>query len=290
MVPGGVPGGYPVPWVRSIRCSFSGPLMNIYNIWIYGKLIYVGGLYMDNLINDCEELNRININDIEDYIELFCDNHNINIQDIRPQQWTAIISYIGNNYIKPNNIIYINLDRIPYKRYNYFVIDQLLDIYISLCNIYSQSITILGFAKLSCIDTDIIYQWKNDSSKNIMFINSNGTICNNTDLINSSPDNRVRQLTIKPIDIYKKLLLNIEQNLNDMVIDNKRRGVGPIVRFNKFYETHSTPGRDHGKQQLNTSDLALQLGIDSKLLEIQEKKTAAGVLPGRVPGVSGKNK
>ena len=245
---------------------------------------------MDNLINDCIELNKINIHDIENYIDIFCMDHDIDKSDIRPQQWTAIITYIGESYIRPNNIIYINLDRIPYKRYNYFVIDRLLDIYISLCNIYSQSINILGFAKLSCIDTDIIYQWKNDNNKNIMFINSNGTICNNTDLMNSSPDNRVRQLTIRPIDIYKKLILNIEQNINDMVIDGRRRGVGPIVRFNKFYETHSTGGRDHGRQQLDNTELALQLGIDSKLLAIQEKKPGSGAIPGRVPGVRGKNK
>ena len=245
---------------------------------------------MNSLINDCIELNKININDIENYIDIFCTDHNIDIQDIRPQQWTAIISFIGDNYIRPNNIIYISLDRIPYKRYNYFVINQLLDIYISLCNIYSQSITILGFSKLSCIDTDVIYQWKNDNNKNIMFINSDGTICNNTDLINSSIDNRVRQLTIRPIDIYKKLIENIEQNINDMVIDGRRRGVGPIVRFNKFYETHSTGGRDHDKPPLNSNDLALQLGIDTKLLELQDKKPGAGIVSGSASGSIGKNK
>ena len=108
--------------------------------------------------------------------------------------------------------------------------------------------------------------------------------------MNSSPDNRVRQLTIRPNEIYKKLLLNIEQNINDMVIDGRRRGVGPIVRFNKFYETHSPGARDQGKQVINTSDLALQLGIDTKLLEISEKKPGAGAIPDRVPGVRGKNK
>ena len=75
-----------------------------------------------------------------------------------------------------------------------------------------------------------------------------------------------------------------------MVIDGRRRGVGPIVRFNKFYETHSTAARDHGRQQLDNTELALQLGIDSKLLAIQEKKPGAGVLPDMVPGVRGKNK
>lgn len=245
---------------------------------------------MDNLINDCIELNKINIHDIENYIDIFCMDHDINKSDIRPQQWTAIITYIGESYIKPNNILSIFLDTIPYKKYNFFLVNQLLDIYINLCNIYSQSITIIGFSKISCINLDTIYTWKEDNTKNTIFINSDGTICSNIDLINSSSDNRVKQLTIKPNEIYKKLLLNIEQNINDMVIDGRRRGVGPIVRFNKFYETHSTGVRDQGKQVLDNAELALQLGIDSKLLAIQEKKTAPGVLPDRVPGVRGKNK
>lgn len=245
---------------------------------------------MDNLINDCIELNKININDIENYIDLFCSDHNIDIQDIRPQQWTAIITYIGDIYIKQNDILYVFLDTIPYKRYNFFLVNQLLDIYINLCNIYSQSITIIGFSKISNISMETIYTWKNDNTKYHIYINKDGYICNEYELQNTSIDNRVRQLTIKPIDIYKKLLLNIEQNINDMVIDGRRRGVGPIVRFNKFYETHSTGVRDQGKQMLDNAELALQLGIDSKLLAIQEKKTAAGVLPDRVPGVRGKNK
>ena len=126
---------------------------------------------MDSLINDCIELNKININDIENYIDLFCSDHNINIQDIRPQQWTAIITYIGNVYIKANNLLYVFLDKIPYKRYNYFLVNQLLDIYINLCNIYSQSITIIGFSKISCINLDTIYTWKEDNTKNTIFIN-----------------------------------------------------------------------------------------------------------------------
>ena len=245
---------------------------------------------MDNLINDNTELNKINIHDIENYIDMFCSDHNIDIQDIRPQQWTAIITYIGDIYIKQNNILYINLDRIPYKRYNFFLVNQLLDVYINLCNIYSQSITIMGFSKISCINLDTIYTWKEDNTKNIIFINSDGSICNNTDLMNSSTDNRVRQLTIRPNDIYKKLLENIEQNINDMVIDGRRRGVGPIVRFNKFYETHSTGSRDNSKQLVNSQDLALQLGIDTKLLELQDKKPGAGIVSGSAAGSIGKNK
>ena len=245
---------------------------------------------MNNLTNDCIELNKVNISDIESYIDLFCEKYNLDKSNIRPQEWTAIITFIGESYIKPNNILSIFLDRIPYKRYNFFLVNQLLDVYINLCNIYSQSITILGFSKISDISMDTIYTWNNDNTKYHIYINKDGHICNEYDLQNTSIDNRVRQLTIKPSDIYKKLLLNIEQNINDMVIDGRRRGVGPIVRFNKFYETHSTGGRDQNKPLLDSNDLALQLGIDTKLLELQDKKPGAGSVPGAAAGAIGKNK
>lgn len=246
---------------------------------------------MDSLINDTELNNNSVVNsDIEYYITLFCDDHDINIKEIRPQEWTAILSFICNQYIKPNKILYMSLDRIPYKRYNLFSVNNLLDIYINLSNLYNQSITVLGFSKLSDISMETIYRWKNDNSKSELLIHKDGYIVNELDILKPDCNRDTEILTISPNDIYKKLLENIEQNINDMVIDGRRRGVGPIVRFNKFYETHNTAARDQGKQLLDNTELALQLGIDSKLLAIQEKKTAAGVLPGRVPGVHSKNK
>ena len=78
-------------------------------------------------------------------------------------------------------------------------------------------------------------------------------------------------VTISPDYIYKKLIENIELNINDMVIDGRRRGIGPVVRFNKFYENQSTgAGLEHSKI-IDSHELALQLGIDRDLLEIEQK-------------------
>lgn len=227
-----------------------------------------------NLDNTDTELNTNEIvkGDIEYYIDLFCQEYDIEKKSIRPQEWTALLSYIYNNYIHPSNVLRIQLDKIPYTRYNYFMVDKLLDKYINLCNIYNQSITILGFSKLSNISTETIYRWRDDKQRNTIFINPNGSLCNNMDLINSSSDNRLSQVTISPSDIYKKLVSNIEQNINDMVIDSKRRGVGAIVRYNRFYETHSTTEKDTDTKLIDSSELAKQLGIDSQLLAIQDKK------------------
>ena len=246
---------------------------------------------MNSLINDNTELNNSVIdNDIEFYIDLFCNDHDIDKSDIRPQQWTAILSYISNQYIKPNKILYMQLDRIPYKRYNLFSVNRLLDIYIDVSNLYNQSITVLGFSKLSDISMETIYRWKNDNTKSELLINKDNCILNESDILKPDCNRDLDILTIKPSDIYKKLIENIEQNINDMVIDGRRRGVGPIVSFNKFYETHGGRDRDNEKQLINSQDLALQLGIDTKLLELQDKKPGAGIVSGSAAGSIGKNK
>lgn len=225
------------------------------------------------IINNTElNTNEIVKGDIEYYIDLFCQENEIDKKSIRPQEWTAALKYINELYIKPNKMLFVFQDTIPYKRHNYFMIDKLLDKYIYLCNMYNQSISILGFSVLSGISQESIYQWRNDKQKNIIYINSDGSIKNYNQMLNISKDGYDKMVTITPLEIFKKLKQNIEQNINDMVIDSKRRGVGAIVRYNRFYETHKNNDEDRNTKLLDSSELARQLGIDSQLLAIQEKK------------------
>ena len=105
-----------------------------------------------------------------------------------------------------------------------------------------------------------------------MFINSDGTIVNESQILDIHGKNYHKMVTIKPCDIYKKLVKNIEQNINDMIIDGKRRGIGTIVRYNRFYENKSAALDRNAPPLLDIKDLALQLGIDTKLIELTEKK------------------
>ena len=228
---------------------------------------------MDVVKNKDIELNTGEIikDDIQYYIELFCNEYDIDIKSIRPQEWTAILKFICDKYIKPNKLLLIQQNIIPYKRYNYFAINQLIDKYTTLCNIYNQSMSIIAFSILSGISQESIYQWRNDKQKHIIYINSDGSIKDYNQMLSISSDGYDEMLTITPMEIYQKLITNIEQNLNDMVIDNKRKGIGTIVRYNKFYETHPHRAGDQQQQLVDSSELAKKLGIDTKLLEIQEK-------------------
>ena len=44
-----------------------------------------------------------------------------------------------------------------YNMYNYDIINQLLDYYIYICSINNKEISIMGFSKLTKIDTENIY-------------------------------------------------------------------------------------------------------------------------------------
>ena len=105
-----------------------------------------------------------------------------------------------------------------------------------------------------------------------MYLNKDGSIKNHDEMLSIYKDGYDRMVTISPSTIYQKLFQNIEQNINDMVIDGKRRGIGPVVRFNKFYENNSPRPADRVERVTDSHELALQLGIDKELLEIEMKK------------------
>lgn len=222
----------------------------------------------NNIDNSITDGNIIN-DDIQYYIDLFLSENEIDKKNIRPQEWTALLKYINETYIKPNKILLIFQDTIPYKRHNFFMINSLLDKYIYICNLYNQAITVLGFSTLSGITQDIIYKWENDKQKHIIYINKDGSIKNYNEMLSISKDGYDKMVTISPREIFKKLIENIELNINDMVIDGRRRGIGPVVRYNRFYEKRGRDTSGDVPRLEDHKELAAQLGIDTKLLEIK---------------------
>lgn len=218
---------------------------------------------IDNSINDENIIN----DDIQYYIDLFLSENEIDKKNIRPQEWSALLEYISNTYIKPNNILHVFQDTIPFKRYNLFAISKLLDKYIYLCNIYNQIISINGFSKFSGISFDNLNKFQNDKQKHIMYLSKDGSIINESNMLNVNSNCYDRMVTISAYEIYKRLLNNIEINVNDMLVDGKRRGIGPVVRYNKFYETQARDSSGDVPRLEDHSQLAAQLGIDAKLLE-----------------------
>ena len=217
-----------------------------------------------NLIPTKEDLQDIVMSDIDDCLDLFCSESGIDDKKaIRPQEWTAALQYINSHVIRPNNIVY-NLEHgLPNNRLNLFSVNRLLDQYIYMCNLYSQAITIKGFSVLSGISPDKIHGWKSDTTKLYIYTDKNLRPLDHKELLQGGIDGNT--LTIQGRDLYKKLLENIEQNVNDMILDGKRRGIGPVVRYNRFYETHKQGAVIESPAVVDVDDLSSRLGISDSL-------------------------
>jgi hypothetical protein len=105
--------------------------------------------------------------------------------------------------------------------YNYNIINQLLDYYIYLCSINNKEISIMGFSKLTGIDTDTINSWGNNENK----LSSSCSV------------------------IYKKLSQMREESLSNKLADGKQNPVGVIAMLNRHYGWASPYTADSNRQK-----------------------------------------
>lgn len=190
-------------------------------------------------------------NDIEMYLRMFQEEQDI--EDLRtvPQSvWNACLMYIqrhvfnDRSLLKQNNNIQ-NPDSIMdsnYNMYNYELLYNILEYYVYLCNQYNKEISIMGFSKLTKIDTDTINSWGNNENK----------------------------LSSKSSVIYKKLTQEREESLSNKLADGKQNPVGVIAMLNRHYGWASpyTSDSNRQKQSLTAAELP-KLGA-SKPLELTE--------------------
>lgn len=196
-------------------------------------------------------------NDIDLYLHMFQEEQNI--EDLRtvPQSvWNACLMYIqrhvfsNRDILKQSSNVY-NSNSIMdsnYNMYNYELLYSILEYYIYLCNTYNKEISIMGFSKLTKIDTENIYNWGNENNK----------------------------LGSRSFDIYKKLTQEREESLSNKLADGKQNPVGVIAMLNRHYGWASpyTSDSNKNRQSLTAAELpklhqnGIQLeGDNSRLLE-----------------------
>ena len=116
-----------------------------------------------------------------------------------------------------------------YNMYNYDLVNDILDYYIYICNLYNKEISIIGFSKLTNIDDETINLWGNDSNK----------------------------LSSKSFGIYKKLCQMREESLSNKLVDGKQNPVGTIAVLNRQFGWASpyTSDANRGKSSLTAAEL-----------------------------------
>lgn len=156
-------------------------------------------------------------NDIELYINLFCEDQGI--EDLRKESqsvWNACLMYVqrhvfpdrqalkakGNNDIYVNNIMATNCGA-----YDYNLIDTIANTYIYYCYMYDKEVSVQGFSKLVGIAKTVIDLWGIDKNR----------------------------LSKEGYNIYKKLIAEREESLSAKLASGKSNPVGILSILNHWY-------------------------------------------------------
>lgn len=189
-------------------------------------------------VKAAEQTMEVFENDIEYYLEEFREKQNIDDFRSVPQSvWNGALRYVcryvfkGNNLLKQRNNTAVDNNIIPsnFNAYNYDTVNDVVDYYIYLCQVYNKEISIIGFSNLTGIDTDTINDWGNNSTR----------------------------LSTSSCAIYKKLIAMREESLSNKLADGKQNPVGVIAMLNRHYGWASPYTTDSRKQQvaLTAADL-----------------------------------
>ena len=217
----------------------------------------LGGGRMER-VEHAENTIEVFENDIDLYLHQFQDEQEIeDFKQVGQSVWNGALMYINRHVFKNNNHLLKSKDNIyntnivnnnipmctNYNMYNYNIINQLLDYYIYLCSINNKEISIMGFSKLTGIDTDTINSWGNNENK----LSSTCSV------------------------IYKKLSQMREESLSNKLADGKQNPVGVLAILNRHYQWN-LPGVS--KEQANKGSLTaaeLPKLNGGKVLEITQE-------------------
>ena len=196
-------------------------------------------------MNTTEEKTEVYTDSIQEAISSYCIDHDIDIQEIYKfdqQRWNSVLLYIYRYTFKPskNDGVtrrYNEKSNIDYSDRE--LIDNICDIYISLCYEYSKEVSVMGFNKMTGISVDTLYQW-----------------------LNSSETERGSS------EVTKKLQAEREESLSNKLASGKGNPVGILGILNRHYGWNM--GQPRGQ---NTAQKAPDLpGMAQKYLEAGQEQ------------------
>lgn len=167
-------------------------------------------------IEEQAETFEVYANDIELYINLFCENQGI--EDLRKESqsvWNACLMYVQRHVFPDRQALKATENSPEYVNnimpstcgaYNYDLLDIICNAYIYYCYMYDKEVSIQGFSKLLGIPKTVIDLW-------------------GTDL----------RLSKKSINIYKKLIAEREESLSAKLASGKSNPVGILSILNHWY-------------------------------------------------------
>lgn len=194
-------------------------------------------------LNTTEQKLEVYTDRIQESISNYCIDHDIDIKDIYTfdqQRWNSVLLYIYRQVFKPcknDGIVrrYNEKSNIDYS--NRELINNICDIYISMCYEYSKEVSVMGFSKMTGITLDTLYQW-----------------VNNPDVERGSSE------------IVKNLQAEREESLSNKLASGKGNPVGILGILNRHYGWNMGQPRGQTATQ-KAPDLP---GMAQKYLESEE--------------------
>ena len=216
-----------------------------------------------------------------DIVQLFDENIDLLIQEafsnlesesitkLSNTQWKYVLSYIGFRLFPDNRLLFDNTPISPNTNiYDYNIIYNLTLRYIILCYRYNKIPSVLGLSLILNIPISSIKNWNNS---NLLYnATSNSGIDSSTisdsSILNSDELDSVRKnVSPKPLDIFKLLASSREDVLKDIAIDSKQVVGALAVANSEFgWNVQGNGTQVNSIQSLSASELPLLPVQDDK--------------------------
>lgn len=161
-------------------------------------------------------------NKICEYLDKYIAEKDIEDMSKEPQsKWNACLIYIYKAVFKDNKESLKGPDK---DTYNDRLMNDICDIYISLCYEYDKEISINGFCFLTGINTDTVYTWGSGE----------------------------RRLGSSCSEIYKKLIKNNEESLSDKLISGGLNPMKVLPALNRRHNWNMPGTNRQGGDQMQS--------------------------------------
>ena len=195
-------------------------------------------------------------NDIDIYLHEFIEMQGI--EDMRKESqsvWNACLMYIQRHVFtdRDNLRLKTNLEntncimKSTFNCYDYDLVSNILDYYIYISKLNNKMVSISGFSKLTNIPYSNIVEWGNNY-------------------------NNTNKLSTKGMEIYKKIMQELEESLVDNLADGKKNPIGSIAML-KHYRNWESPYFNDTSREKRVLDATELPRLDGKSLQIPDNST-----------------
>lgn len=198
-------------------------------------------------VQDQEQTQEVFENDIDLYIQLFCEEKKIDDMRAASQSvWNAALMYVKRHVFNVPGILkmskpldgynnnnynnqYRNLNNCNCNAYDIDKVNAICDYYIYICAMYDKEVSINGFCYLTGIEPQTVYNWGDN----------------------------VNKLSVSSFEVFKKLYNGREESLSAKLATANKNPVGILAILNRHY-AWNLPGvskEQTSKRALSAADL-----------------------------------